>query len=182
MTTSASPTAAVPWWRGAVLYEIYPRSFMDSDGDGVGDLPGILSKLEYVASLGVDGLWICPFYPSPMKDFGYDVADYCDVDPRFGTLDDFRCLLQRAHELGLKVIVDQVWSHTSDQHPWFQASRQNRTNDKADWYVWADPKPNGMLGGSSIIYITFWRNNPTSIFTIRRCRRHCWRLVAFGLI
>ncbi|MBE9114251.1 alpha-glucosidase, partial [Nodosilinea sp. LEGE 07298] len=144
MTASSTPAAAsTPWWRGAVLYQIYPRSFMDSDGDGVGDLPGILAQLEYVAALGVDGIWICPFYPSPMKDFGYDVADYCDVDPRFGTLDDFRRLLHRAHELGLKVIVDQVWSHTSDQHPWFQTSRQNRTNAKADWYVWADPKPDG---------------------------------------
>ncbi len=143
-TSSASVSASLPWWRGAVLYQIYPRSFMDSDGDGVGDLPGILSKLEYVASLGVDGIWICPFYPSPMKDFGYDVADYCDVDPRFGNLEDFRRLLHRAHELGLKVILDQVWSHTSDQHSWFQTSRQNRTNEKADWYVWADPKPDGM--------------------------------------
>lgn len=144
MTASSTPVSvSMPWWQGAVLYEIYPRSFMDSDGDGIGDLPGILSKLEYVASLNVDGIWICPFYPSPMKDFGYDVADYCGVDPRFGTLDDFRRLLDRAHELELKVIVDQVWAHTSDQHPWFQASRRDRTNDKADWYVWVDPKPDG---------------------------------------
>lgn len=131
------------WWRGGVIYQIYPRSFMDSNGDGVGDLAGIHQKLDHVASLGVDAVWISPFMKSPMKDFGYDVSDYRDVDPVFGTLDDFKKILDRAHELGIKIIIDQVWSHTSDQHDWFKESRQNRDNSKADWYVWKDPKPDG---------------------------------------
>ncbi|MCK0745132.1 alpha-glucosidase [Chromohalobacter nigrandesensis] len=131
------------WWRGGVIYQIYPRSFMDSNGDGIGDLPGITDKLDYVASLGVDGIWLSPFFTSPMADFGYDISDYRDVDPMFGTLEDFKTLLERAHALGLRVMIDQVISHTSDQHPWFQESRQDRTNDKADWFVWADPKPDG---------------------------------------
>ncbi|WP_300271268.1 alpha-glucosidase family protein [Halomonas sp.] len=131
------------WWRGGVIYQIYPRSFMDANGDGIGDLAGITEKLDYVASLGVDGIWLSPFFTSPMKDFGYDVSDYRDVDPMFGTLDDFKALLAKAHSLGLKVMIDQVISHTSDQHPWFQESRADRHNAKADWYVWADPKPDG---------------------------------------
>lgn len=131
------------WWRGAVIYQIYPRSFADADGDGVGDLRGITARLDHVAALGVDGIWLSPFFVSPMKDFGYDVADYCDVDPLFGTLADFDALLARAHALGLKVIIDQVYSHSSDRHPWFAESRQSRDNPKADWYVWADPKPDG---------------------------------------
>ena len=132
-----------PWWRGAVIYQIYPRSFMDSNGDGIGDLPGITSRLPHIASLGADAIWISPFFKSPMKDFGYDVSDYCDVDPIFGTLADFDALAARAHELGLKVLVDQVYSHTSDEHPWFAESRSDRTNAKNDWYVWADAKPDG---------------------------------------
>ena len=139
--TSADPAAE--WWRGAVIYQVYPRSFADSDDNGVGDLAGITGRLEHIASLGVDGVWLSPFFTSPMKDFGYDVADYCDVDPVFGTLADFDRLTARAHELGLKVIIDLVFSHTSDQHPWFRESRIDRTNGKADWYVWADPKPDG---------------------------------------
>lgn len=131
------------WWRGAVIYQIYPRSFADSNGDGIGDLPGIAARLDHVASLGVDAVWISPFFTSPMKDFGYDVADYCDVDPIFGTLFDFDALVARAHELGLKVIIDQVYSHTSDAHLWFTESRSSRANAKADWYVWADPKEDG---------------------------------------
>ena len=131
------------WWRGAVIYQIYPRSYQDSNGDGVGDLAGIVERLPYVASLGVDAIWISPFFTSPMDDFGYDVSDYCDVDPLFGSLDDFDQLLDRAHELGLRVLIDLVISHSSDQHPWFQESRANRDNAKADWYVWADPKPDG---------------------------------------
>ena len=131
------------WWRGAVIYQIYPRSFRDSNGDGVGDLPGILEKLDYVAALGVDGVWLSPFFRSPMKDFGYDVSDYRDVDPLFGTLDDFDCILARAHALGLKLIIDQVWSHTSNQHPWFIESASSRDNPKADWYVWTDARPDG---------------------------------------
>ncbi len=131
------------WWKGGVIYQIYPRSFMDSNGDGIGDLPGITEKLDYVASLGVDGIWLSPFFTSPMKDFGYDVSDYRDVDPLFGTLDDFRALVAKAHDLGLRVTIDQVLSHTAEEHPWFRESRQSRDNAKADWYVWADPKPDG---------------------------------------
>jgi alpha-glucosidase len=131
------------WWRGAVIYQIYPRSFADSNGDGVGDLPGVLAKLDYVASLSVDGIWLSPFFRSPMKDYGYDVSDYRDVDPLFGTLADFDAVLARAHALGLKVIIDQVWAHTSDQHPWFVESASSRDNPKADWYVWADAKADG---------------------------------------
>ena len=121
------------WWRGACIYQIYPRSFYDSNGDGIGDLNGITDHLDYVAELGVDGIWISPFFTSPMKDFGYDVADYRDVDPIFGTLDDFKTLLHKAHDLNLKIIIDLVLSHTSDQHPWF--------TEKPEYYVWADPKP-----------------------------------------
>jgi alpha-glucosidase len=131
------------WWRGAVIYQIYPRSFMDSNGDGVGDLPGILQKLDHVASVGADAIWVSPFFKSPMKDYGYDVSDYRDVDPVFGTIEDFKRVVEKAHDLGIKVLIDQVWSHTSDQHDWFKESRQNRDNAKADWYVWADPKPDG---------------------------------------
>ncbi|WP_247710762.1 alpha-amylase family glycosyl hydrolase [Qipengyuania aestuarii] len=133
----------VLWWRGAAIYQIYPRSFMDANGDGIGDLPGITSRLDHVASLGVDAIWISPFFTSPMKDFGYDVADYRDVDPIFGTLADFDALIVRAHELGLKVLIDQVYSHTSDEHEWFVESRASRDNPKSDWYVWADAKPDG---------------------------------------
>ncbi|MFM2348048.1 MAG: hypothetical protein RL654_2801 [Pseudomonadota bacterium] len=139
---SAHPCGSA-WWRGAVIYQIYPRSFQDSNGDGIGDLPGITARLDHVASLGVDAIWISPFFRSPMKDFGYDVSDYRDVDPIFGTLADFDALLARAHQLGLRVMIDQVLSHTSDQHAWFQESRLSRDNPKSDWYVWADAKPDG---------------------------------------
>jgi alpha-glucosidase len=131
------------WWRGGVIYQIYPRSFADSNGDGVGDIPGITNHLDYVAKLGADAVWLSPIFKSPMKDFGYDVSDYCDVDPLFGTLDDFRAMVKKAHDLGLKVMIDQVLSHTSDQHPWFAESRASRVNPKADWYVWADAKDDG---------------------------------------
>lgn len=131
------------WWRGAVIYQIYPRSFLDTNGDGVGDLPGIVAGLDHVAGLGVDAIWVAPFFKSPMADFGYDIADYRDVDPLFGTLADFDRLLEKAHGLGLKVMIDQVLSHTSVEHVWFLESRESRDNDKADWYVWADPRPDG---------------------------------------
>jgi alpha-glucosidase len=131
------------WWRGAVIYQVYPRSFQDTDGDGIGDLAGITQRLGYIAALGVDVVWISPFFKSPMKDFGYDVADYRTVDPMFGRLEDFELLLERAHALGLKVLVDMVLSHTSSEHAWFVESREDRTNPRADWYVWADPKPDG---------------------------------------
>ena len=131
------------WWRGAVIYQIYPRSFSDSNGDGIGDLRGIIAKLDYVASLGVDAIWVSPFFKSLMKDFGYDISDYRAIDPIFGTLDDFRELLTAAHKRGLKIILDQVWSHTSDEHDWFRESRTDKTNPKNDWYIWADAKPDG---------------------------------------
>jgi len=131
------------WWKGASVYQIYPRSFCDSSGTGFGDLDGITSKLDYVANLGVDAIWISPFYKSPMMDFGYDISDYRAVDPLFGDLDSFSLMINKAHALGLKVIVDQVLSHTSDAHAWFQESRQNRSNPKADWFVWQNPKADG---------------------------------------
>jgi alpha-glucosidase len=132
------------WWRGSVIYQIYPRSFQDSDGDGIGDLPGIIGRLDHVAKLGVDAIWLSPVFRSPMADMGYDTSDYRDIDPLFGTLADFDALLVRAHDLGLKVIVDLVLSHSSDQHAWFVESRSNRDNARADWYVWTDPGPDGM--------------------------------------
>ncbi|WP_051242167.1 alpha-glucosidase [Stappia stellulata] len=131
------------WWRGAVIYQIYPRSFYDTDGNGIGDLAGITAKLDHVESLGVDAIWISPFYPSPMDDFGYDVSDFTDVDPIFGTLEDFDRLIAAAHDRDLKVIIDLVISHTSDRHPWFKQSRASRDNARADWYVWADPRADG---------------------------------------
>jgi alpha-glucosidase len=142
---AAAPYASgkLAWWRGAVIYQIYPRSFRDTNGDGIGDLAGIVERLGYIADLGVDGIWISPFFTSPMKDFGYDVADYFGIDPSFGSFADFDRIIEKAHSLGLKVIIDQVYSHTSDEHAWFQESRADRTNPKADWYVWADAKPDG---------------------------------------
>ncbi|WP_424939752.1 alpha-amylase family glycosyl hydrolase [Aliiroseovarius sp. S253] len=136
-------TKDADWWRGAVIYQVYPRSYQDDNGDGIGDLAGITRRLPHIASLGVDAVWISPFFKSPMKDFGYDVSDYCDVDPMFGSLSEFDQLISTAHGLGLKVMIDLVLSHTSDQHTWFQDSRQDRTNDRANWYVWAEPKPDG---------------------------------------
>ena len=149
---------AIAWWRGAVIYQIYPRSFCDSNADGVGDLAGIADKLDYVASLGVDAIWLSPFFASPMKDFGYDVSDYRAVDPIFGSLDDFDRLLARAHALGLKVVIDQVYAHTSDMHAWFQESRADRSNAKSDWYVWADPRPDGSPPNNwlSVFYGPSW--------------------------
>ncbi|MCC7305261.1 MAG: alpha-glucosidase [Alphaproteobacteria bacterium] len=134
-----------PWWKGAFLYQIYPRSFLDTNNDGIGDLRGITEKLDYIASLGVDGIWISPFFKSPMKDFGYDVSDYRDVDPLFGSMKDFDALLKKAHASNLKIIIDLVLSHTSDQHPWFLESRKDKTNPKADWYVWSDKIPNNWV-------------------------------------
>jgi alpha-glucosidase len=141
---------AIAWWQHAIIYEVYPRSFQDSDGDGIGDLNGILQRLEYLVKLGVDALWITPFYPSPMADFGYDVADYCGVDPLFGTMRDFDRLLQEIHSRGLKLILDLVPNHTSDQHPWFLESRSSRDNPKRDWYLWRDEPNNWQsnFGGS----------------------------------
>ena len=131
------------WWRGAVIYQIYPRSFQDSNRDGIGDLAGIVHRLRHVADMGADAVWISPFFRSPMLDFGYDVSDYRDVDPMFGTLGDFDALIRCAHDLGLKVLIDLVLSHTSNRHPWFGESQTGRENPKSDWYVWADAKPDG---------------------------------------
>lgn len=132
-----------PWWKGGVIYQIYPRSFRDANGDGVGDLAGIIEKMDYLHHLNVDAIWISPFFKSPMQDFGYDISDYLDVDPLFGSLGDFDALVKQAHEQGLKVMIDLVLSHTSDQHPWFLESRQSANNEKSDWYVWADPAEDG---------------------------------------
>ncbi|MGG7516303.1 alpha-glucosidase [Allorhizobium undicola] len=145
MTPVSTSTATVDkdWWRGAVIYQIYPRSFQDSNNDGVGDLKGITARLPHVARLGADAIWISPFFASPMKDFGYDVSNYTDVDPMFGTVADFDALIAEAHRLGIKVMIDLVISHTSDQHAWFAESRSSRINPKSDWYVWSDPKPDG---------------------------------------
>ncbi len=164
--TILAGTPAAPdkdWWRGAVIYQIYPRSFQDSNGDGIGDLKGITARLPHVSALGADAIWISPFFPSPMKDFGYDVSNYTEVDPMFGTLSDFDALIAEAHRLGLKVMIDLVMSHSSDQHAWFIESRSSRVNPKADWYVWADAKPDGtppnnwmsIFGGSA------WHWDPT---------------------
>lgn len=143
MNTKINASTGADWWKGGVIYQIYPRSYQDSNGDGIGDLRGIIQRLPHIKSLGVDAIWISPFFTSPMKDFGYDVSDYRDVDPMFGTLEDFDDLLSTAHEMGLRIMIDLVLSHTSDQHPWFEESRQDRENDKSDWYVWADPNPDG---------------------------------------
>jgi alpha-glucosidase len=131
------------WWKRGIVYQIYPRSFQDSNGDGLGDLEGIRSRLDYLVRLGVDAIWLSPFYPSPMADFGYDIADYCDVDPRFGSLADFDVLLADAHRRSLKVVVDLVPNHTSERHPWFVESRASRTSRRRDWYLWRDAGPDG---------------------------------------
>ncbi|WP_017301347.1 alpha-glucosidase [Nodosilinea nodulosa] len=131
------------WWQNAIIYQIAPWSFLDTNGDGKGDLRGIIERLDYIASLGVDALWLTPIYQSPMKDLGYDITDMRAIGEGFGTMADFQRLMDVAHAMKLKVIVDQVWNHTSDQHPWFQESRSSRDNPRADWYVWADPKPDG---------------------------------------
>lgn len=186
------------WWRGAVIYQIYPRSYADSNGDGIGDLAGITERLDYIASLGVDAIWISPFFKSPMKDYGYDVSDYCDVDPLFGTMKDFEALVAKADKLGLRIMIDQVYSHTSDQHPWFIESRKDRTNPKADWYVWADPKPDGsppnnwlsIFGGVAWAWDTrrrqyylhnFLECQPDLNFHNAQMRRTLWDIARFWL-
>jgi alpha-glucosidase len=131
------------WWKRGVVYQIYPRSFQDTNGDGIGDLKGICRRLDYLEWLGVDAVWISPIYTSPMADFGYDVADYCGIDPIFGTLEDFDELVAQAHARGLRLILDFVPNHTSDRHPWFLESRSSRDNPKRDWYIWRDPAPDG---------------------------------------
>src|SRR5262252_941775 len=145
------------WWKDGVIYQIYPRSFMDSNGDGIGDLAGIRSRLDHLAWLGIDAIWLSPIFPSPMADFGYDVSNYCDVDPLFGDLSQFDALVAESHARGIRVMLDWVPNHTSDRHPWFHDSRESRTNPKRNWYVWRDPSPGGgppnnwvaMFGGSA---------------------------------
>ncbi|MEW6093001.1 MAG: alpha-amylase family glycosyl hydrolase, partial [Chloroflexota bacterium] len=129
------------WWQAAVFYQIYPRSFADGNGDGIGDFKGMIEKLDYLKSLGVDALWLSPHFPSPMWDCGYDISDYENVAPEYGTLEDFKAFLNQAHARGMHVILDLVLNHTSDQHPWFLESKSSRDNPKADWYVWKDPTP-----------------------------------------
>ncbi|MBO9647827.1 MAG: DUF3459 domain-containing protein [Variovorax sp.] len=156
--------SADTWWKNGIVYQIYPRSFQDSDGDGIGDLDGIRARLDYLVALGIDAVWISPIYPSPMADFGYDISDFCGIDPRFGTLDGFDALVSDAHSRGLKVIMDFVPNHTSDQHPWFVQSRSARNDPRRDWYLWRDPAPDGgppnnwisNFGGPA------WRFDPTT--------------------
>ncbi|MGF6612823.1 alpha-glucosidase [Paraburkholderia sp. WSM4175] len=186
------------WWQRGVIYQIYPRSFQDSDGDGVGDLPGISARLEYVAALGVDAVWISPIYPSPMADFGYDVADYCNIDPIFGTLDGFKQLMGHAHRLGLKVLLDFVPNHSSSRHPWFEESRSSRDNPKRDWYLWRDPAPDGgppnnwlsRMGGSAwewdevtgqYYYHAFLREQPDLNWRNPQVRRAMDQVLRFWL-
>lgn len=133
------------WWRDGIIYQIYPRSFQDSNGDGIGDLKGIISRLDYLQKLGIDAIWLSPIYPSPDRDFGYDVSDYCGIDPKFGSMDDFDQLMDQAHDRGIRIIMDLVLNHTSDQHPWFLESQSSRNNPYRDWYLWKDAKPGGGL-------------------------------------
>jgi alpha-glucosidase len=135
--------SGTPWWQRGIIYQVYPRSFQDTDGDRIGDLEGIRRRLDYLTWLGVDAFWISPIYPAPMADFGYDISDYRGVDPLFGTLADFDRLIGDAHTRGLKLILDFVPNHTSDQHPWFVESRSSRGSPKRDWYLWRDPAPDG---------------------------------------
>lgn len=140
MGTKSTTTINQRWPEGAVVYQVYPRSFYDSNGDGIGDIPGVTKKLDYLKDLGVNAIWLSPFYPSPMADFGYDVADYCDVDPIFGSLKDMHALIKKAHTRNIRIIVDLVPNHTSDEHEWFRQSRQSREDTYSDWYIWRDPK------------------------------------------
>lgn len=152
------------WWQTGVVYQIYPRSFQDSNGDGIGDLSGIIARLDYLCDLGIDAIWLSPFYPSPMADFGYDVKDYVNVDPIFGTLDDFDRLVVEAHRRGLRIIIDFVPNHTSEQHPWFLESRSSRDNPKRDWYVWRDARPDGSLPNNWLSYFggSMWEWDETT--------------------
>jgi alpha-glucosidase len=143
MSDPSAHLAAVPWWERGVIYQIYPRSFQDSDGDGIGDLRGIEQRLDYLAGLGIDAIWLSPIFTSPMADFGYDVADYTGIEPLFGSLEDFDRMLAAAHDRGLKLMLDFVPNHSSDRHPWFVESRSSRDNPKRDWYIWRDPAPDG---------------------------------------
>ena len=184
------------WWQSGILYEVYPRSFQDSNGDGIGDLQGILQRLDYLAELGIKAVWIAPFYPSPMADFGYDISDYCNVDRIFGNLADFDALLQAIHSRGLKLILDFVPNHTSDQHPWFEESRSSLTNPKRDWYLWRDPAPDGgppnnwmsnfggsawTRDGSQYYYHSFLRQQPDVNWRNPELRAAMFQVLRFWL-
>lgn len=185
------------WWQSGVIYQVYPRSFQDSNGDGVGDLPGILHRLDHLESLGVDALWVSPIYPSPMADFGYDVSDYTGIHPLFGTMEDFDRLLAELHRRGMKLILDFVPNHSSDRHPWFQASRSSRDDPKRDWYIWRDPAPDGgppnnwlsEFGGGAwewdaatgqYYYHAYLKEQPDLSGATRRCARPCSTRCASG--
>lgn len=154
------------WWRGGVIYQVYPRSFLDTSGSGEGDLDGVLARIDYIARLGVDAIWLSPLYPSPMHDSGYDVSAYCDIDPRYGNLADFDAVVAAAHRHGIHVIIDQIYSHSSDQHAWFEESRSSRTAPKSDWYVWADPQPDGTPPNN---WLSVFRG-PAWSWDTRRCQ------------
>lgn len=192
-----------PWWQGAVVYQIYPWSFQDSNGDGIGDLPGIISRLDHLndgtpTSLGIDAIWLSPIYPSPMHDLGYDVADYCQVDPRFGTLADFDRFIQEAHRRRIRIIMDLVLNHTSDRHPWFVESRASRFSPKRHWYYWADGRSrwrrpsnwNARFGGSAWTWDagtrqyylhSFLKQQPDLNWNHPEVRRAMWDIVQFWL-
>ena len=185
------------WWQTAVIYQIYPRSFQDGDGDGVGDLAGMRRRLPYLSELGVDAIWISPIFPSPMADFGYDISDYTGIDPLFGTLAEFDALLAEAHAAGLKVLLDLVPNHTSDRHPWFEESRVSRQSARRDWYLWHDPASGGgppnnwrsAFGGSAweldprtgqYYYHAFLAAQPDLNWRNPGCARPCTRSYASG--
>jgi alpha-glucosidase len=171
---SAGNVTPARWWQTGLIYQIYPRSFVDSDGDGVGDLRGIVGRLDYLVELGVDAIWLSPIYPSPMADFGYDITDHCDVEPLFGTLGDLDDLVARAHERGIRVILDLVPNHTSSEHPWFVDARSSRESRHRDWYIWRDPLPDGSppnnwesyFGGSA-----WWWDEPSGQFYLHLFHR-----------
>jgi alpha-glucosidase len=198
MTNLLLNASTMTWWREAIIYQVYPRSYLDTNGDGVGDLPWHYRKARLHRRLGVDIVWLSPFFKSPMKDFGYDISDYCDVDPMFGTLADFDAMIAKAHSLGLKIMIDQVMAHTADAHPWFVESRSSRDNPKADWYVWSDPLAGrqpaeqlavgvrrlgvavGHAAASSTTCTTSWSASRSSTSTTRKCSRPTWTRCASG--
>ena len=172
--TATATGSAERWWDSAAVYQIYPRSFQDSNGDGIGDLQGIIDRLDYVQHLGVDAIWLSPFFRSPQRDFGYDISDYCDVAPEYGTLDTWDRLVEAAHARGIRVVIDGVFNHTSDEHPWFVESRASRTNPKADWYIWADGRDAGKTPPNN------WRGAMPLMPAWYRCvQRGQWYLATF---
>ena len=191
-------TQSFKWWQTAVFYQVYPRSFADGNGDGIGDIPGIISRLDYLQELGIDAIWLSPHYPSPQFDVGYDIADYTNVEPAYGTLDDFKHLLDGAHQRGIRLILDLVLNHTSDQHSWFQESRSSRDNPKRDWYVWRDPQPDGSppnnwdstFGGSAwefdpstgqYYYHFFFKEQPDLNWRNPQVKQAMWDAIRFWL-